>query len=271
MTLCIWCWYLPESKSWMSRGAISAQYARCHSPSLCSLSTHFSPTSVSVSHWRRARSRLTWLTSLNLSAWPPRLRLRLLQASDRGPEPETEGGDRSHLIEQLVALHTTCQLCPYKFFVMPWLYLPFPFQKPKATYNIYLCHLAKRFSDLIDQIMIFTRKTSNFLCFDKIGPDKLWTIVFLFFFPTYNYRYKLLEYIQYTCPEKRGRKIPRMYIEYGCENVWRIFTFVSRTIPNTDSQSWASHPGSRPLGEEREGCGLEIGGHTEQCRNYGLS
>ena len=78
------------------------------------------PQHQSQSHWRRARSRLTWLTSLNLSAWPPRLRLRLLQASDRGPEPETEGGDRSHLIEQLVALHTTCQLCPYKFYVMPW-------------------------------------------------------------------------------------------------------------------------------------------------------
>ena len=23
--------------------------------------------------------------------------------------------------------------------------------------------------------------------------------------------------------------------------------------------------------EQREGCGLEIGGHREQCRNYGLS
>ena len=90
--------------------------------------------------------------------------------------PRTRAGDRrwdrSHLIEQLVGLHTTCQLCPYISFFCHALII-FAIFLSKATYNIYLCHLAKRFSDLIDQIMIFTRKTSNFLCFDKIGPDKL--------------------------------------------------------------------------------------------------
>ena len=66
------------------------------------------------------------LTSLNLFAWPPRLWLRLRFAPRSKPRTEDGGRrqkveDRSHLIEQLVALHTTCQLCPDKriFFVLP--------------------------------------------------------------------------------------------------------------------------------------------------------
>ena len=124
-----------------------------------------------MSHWRRARSRLTWLTSLNLSAWPPRLRLRLLQASDRGPEPETEGGIAHTSLSNWWVYIQLVNFAHISFFGHALII--FAISLPKAKYNIYLCHLAKRFSDLIDQIMIFTRKTSNFLCFDKIGPDKL--------------------------------------------------------------------------------------------------
>ena len=145
--------------------------------------------------------------------------------------------------------------------------MPFPFQKLRTIFIFVTWQ--KGFRIWLIKLWYSQERRRTFYASTKLGQTNFEQ---LFSF-SFSLRYTQLQIQTFRVLHvlrKVGERY-HVYIEYGCKNVRRIFTFVSRTIPNTDSQSWASHPGSRPLGEEREGCGLEIGGHTEQCRNYGLS
>ena len=207
----------------MLTGAISAQSSLCHTPSLVhSLLTICHHMSQCVTDQGPVQTDLG-LTSLNLFAWPPRLWLRLRFAPCSKPRTEDGGRrqkveDRSHLIEQLVALHTTYQLCPDKriFFVLPNIFNLYFLYELFFIYCFNFRH--KCICIWLIKLWYSQERSRTFYAPTKLGQSNFEQMFSFFFFLIHTgNRYKLLEYVLRIL----GKRSHTTNIEYGCENVWR--------------------------------------------------